>query len=340
MGKINSLEAARGVAACLVVFYHAANHIRQNFGFLPLGGVTQFGHSGVDFFFVLSGFIIYIIHRGDLGRPGELRGYVVRRLTRVFPIFWVAMAVSLLVTALSPTRMVPGIGEIVWDGFLFPLHGDAIVGVSWTLRHEMFFYAMFGLCIVHRFIGLSLMCVWLFGILLNMYIGLNVAESTFLRLALSPFNVQFFMGMAAAWMVRSKMSGLSSRWLLWGGGAFISFGLAENLGWLNGYGLSARWMYGLSAMIMVVGLASSDARFASHRAVLSLGRASYSIYLFHLVGIGVAYKLWEHSGWMAFSPIWGVYLSLCLAGVGLGVCISRWVEYPLMRVVRSLLPMR
>lgn len=340
MKKLIGLEAARGVAACSVVFYHAGNHIRQNFGVLPLGGVTQFGHSGVDFFFVLSGFIIYFIHRLDFGNPWQLGVYVERRLTRLFPIFWVAVTVSLIIVALSPTRVVPDIKEIMWDGFLLPIQGDAIVGVSWTLRHEMFFYTLFGLCVLHRILGWIVMCVWLVGILLNMAIGWDLSGSALLRIALSPFNVQFFMGMAAAWLVCLQWLSINRRWLFYGAGAFISFGVAENLGYLNGYGLSARWMYGLSAMIMVVGLATTNATFVSARAVLALGRASYSIYLFHLIGIGVAYKLWVLTGLVDFFPILVVYLSLCVAGVCLGLCMSRWVEYPLMRAVRSLLATR
>lgn len=250
------------------------------------------------------------------------------------------MALALLITALSPTRVVPGIAEIVWDGLLLPVFGDAIVGVSWTLRHEMLFYALFGLCIVHRLLGRIILSVWFGAILFNMVFNWDVSGSALLKLALSPFNVQFFMGMAAAWLVRKSWLGDGSRWFLWGAGAFIIFGLAENFKWFDGYGLGARWMYGLSAMVMVVGLVSSEVEFTNARALLALGRASYSIYLSHLIGIGVAYKLWEQTGWLIFCPTWLVYLSLCAAGIGLGVLMSRWIEYPLMRIVRSLLPIR
>jgi len=66
--KIWGIEAARGVAACMVVFYHAARHIQQDTGASVLWGMSQFGHAGVDFFFVLSGFIIYWVHSKDIGQ--------------------------------------------------------------------------------------------------------------------------------------------------------------------------------------------------------------------------------------------------------------------------------
>ncbi len=69
--KLQSIEAARGIAALLVVEFHGerALALPQYVGHMPLGGVTGFMHTGVDFFFVLSGYIIFAVHRADIGRP-------------------------------------------------------------------------------------------------------------------------------------------------------------------------------------------------------------------------------------------------------------------------------
>ena len=81
--KLTSIEAARGIAAVMVVFYHAARHLKADYNVMPWEGIAQFGHAGVDFFFVLSGFIIFFVHRTSadhkylifcislLARPGE-----------------------------------------------------------------------------------------------------------------------------------------------------------------------------------------------------------------------------------------------------------------------------
>jgi exopolysaccharide production protein ExoZ len=62
---------ARGVAALMVVFYHTTRSLSlpQYLGYIPLNNVFGFGHAGVDFFFVLSGFIITRTHTVDIGRP-------------------------------------------------------------------------------------------------------------------------------------------------------------------------------------------------------------------------------------------------------------------------------
>jgi peptidoglycan/LPS O-acetylase OafA/YrhL len=54
--RLEGVEAGRGVAALLVVLYHAALHVEGNVpGSAVLWGLPHFGHAGVDFFFVLSG---------------------------------------------------------------------------------------------------------------------------------------------------------------------------------------------------------------------------------------------------------------------------------------------
>ena len=66
--RLLGIQAGRGFAALLVVFYHATKMISlpQYAGHEPLHGFFQFGHAGVDFFFVLSGFIIMYVHYDDV----------------------------------------------------------------------------------------------------------------------------------------------------------------------------------------------------------------------------------------------------------------------------------
>ena len=93
------IRAARGVAALLVLVFHAerAVSLPQYLGHQPLGGITGFGHAGVDFF-VLSGFIIYAVRHGDIGQPGRFARYAGRRLSRIYPPYWVVTAGVLLLT--------------------------------------------------------------------------------------------------------------------------------------------------------------------------------------------------------------------------------------------------
>ena len=80
-GKLLSLEAGRALAALAVVAFHAevfgANLFTQTRHFW-----FDWGSHGVDFFFVLSGFIIFHAHRHDAPGFESAYAYIVKRLRR------------------------------------------------------------------------------------------------------------------------------------------------------------------------------------------------------------------------------------------------------------------
>jgi len=86
--QLTGVQAARGIAALLVVVHHCAGTLAlpKYAGVAFAGGYfVPFGRAGVDFFFVLSGFIIAWIHSGDVGDRSQLGQYTAKRLARIFP---------------------------------------------------------------------------------------------------------------------------------------------------------------------------------------------------------------------------------------------------------------
>jgi peptidoglycan/LPS O-acetylase OafA/YrhL len=77
----------RGLAILLVVFYH-------NFGFTHY---FFFGWLGVDLFFVLSGFLITNLLLKTLHSPNFLQRFYVRRALRIFPVYYLALFIFLIV---------------------------------------------------------------------------------------------------------------------------------------------------------------------------------------------------------------------------------------------------
>lgn len=80
----------RGIAILLVVFYH-------NFGFI---NYFFFGWLGVDLFFVLSGFLITNILINTVSKPGYLKNFYIKRTLRILPLYYLTLAVFLLVIPL------------------------------------------------------------------------------------------------------------------------------------------------------------------------------------------------------------------------------------------------
>jgi exopolysaccharide production protein ExoZ len=334
--KLLSIELARGVAAVIVVLYHAARHLDRNIGFAEGRQLFQFGHAGVDFFFVISGFIILFVHGGDLGRPGRIGHYAARRFTRIYPIYWVILG---LTVALAARSLPQSPLDVAWAATLLPTGGEPMVGVAWTLQHEMVFYGVFAVLIVHVRAGMALLGLWLgamaYGALPS---GPRGIEAVFV----SAYNLEFFFGMAAAWWLRRHEVARPGAILALGLSLFALFALAEVLGRMDGYAAWARLAYGLPSALIILGLVELERgmRIGVPARLLWLGRASYSIYLFHLFGIGLAYKLWVAAGLMDLAPAWIGYGVISAAGIGGGIAVSRLVEYPLMGWTRRLLARR
>ena len=74
-GTLASLQAGRALAALAVVAFHLSIMMGEDrYGGVPVfGAATRYGYLGVDYFFVLSGFIIAHVHGRDIGRPERLR---------------------------------------------------------------------------------------------------------------------------------------------------------------------------------------------------------------------------------------------------------------------------
>lgn len=337
--KLQAIEAARGVAATLVVIYHAARHVDRNGLGLPwFGGIEKFGHAGVDFFFVLSGFIILFAHWGDLGKPSSLPRYAERRCTRIYPLYWPVLAVYIAIAVLGRRQTQLDLPTLAANLTLFPLAGEPLVGVAWTLQHEMLFYALFVSALISRGFAVLVFGAWLacVGVALTGVVDMSAIPAA--RVATSAFNVQFVMGMCAAWIAHRVQLPAPRAFAIAGALAFLAVGVAESRAVIDGYKDPARFYYGAAALLLVVGLVESERKFGAGvpRWLGVLGKASYSIYLGHLLMIGVAWKLLAKLDVTSSVPRALLHLVLVAIGVGGGVALSMLVEYPLMGVARRL----
>jgi exopolysaccharide production protein ExoZ len=256
--RLLGLQLARGMAALMVVIFHGARGLAlpQYLGTNALAGAFEFGHAGVDFFFVLSGFIITHVHYGDLGVPDRLKRYAWRRFTRIFPIYW---AITVIYVALG--LMAPDVGQrlaplnMLEFLTLWPLGHQPLVPVAWSLEHEVFFYLAFGLAIWNRKLGWLAVAIGLAPLAAPLIGGTNTLVGGFL---LTHFHLQFLMGILAARLLAIGPVpfplGVSTAGLL-------LFGLSAVLhvqGVIIVNTLSMAVLYGASATMIVVGIATAE----------------------------------------------------------------------------------
>jgi peptidoglycan/LPS O-acetylase OafA/YrhL len=140
--RLVELDALRGIAATLVMLFHYTTRYDQLFGHtVPPAVFFSWGHYGVNLFFMISGFVIFMtLHR--VSRPLD---FIVSRFSRLFPAFWVAVILTFALTHLFdlPGKTV-GTGTALLN--LAMIHGlfkvPNVDGVYWTLEIELIFYAM------------------------------------------------------------------------------------------------------------------------------------------------------------------------------------------------------
>lgn len=162
-----SLQGGRAVAATLVVLYHLGPAISaaKYFGCCEMLAIAfSFGDAGVEFFFVLSGFIILSAHKGDISKPEMLPIYIKKRFARIYPTYWIVfISTFVLAIAWSATRnsvphdlviLLKALFLIPQDSRLVGSMGAPVIGVAWTLQYEMFFYCFFGILILNRWLAL------------------------------------------------------------------------------------------------------------------------------------------------------------------------------------------
>jgi exopolysaccharide production protein ExoZ len=328
--RLLGIQAGRGIAALLVVLFHAGHEIGlpQYAGYIPLHDSFECGISGVDFFFTLSGFIIYFVHHSDIGDPRALPRYAWRRLTRIYPIYWIVTAFALVEIAVGGHGP-PEAGYLIRSLLLLPQKGLPLVGPAWTLEHEMLFYIVFAVLIAGRRLGFAVVAGWIvlsLGSLFVAYPGMVV------QFAAAFYHVQFLMGALAARVVLTRDIRSPLRLALVGIACFFAVCIAENMAVVTyGTPLTA-CLLGLSSALIVTGIASAEMHGAVRFGPIAefVGGMSYVLYLTHPTTIGISYKAFAWMGAYTVVPGWALELvasagACCAAGL-----LYRLVERPIM----------
>ena len=161
-GHIPVLDGFRGLAALMVTVFHCwlMTDPALDRGFILHLLIGQ--GLGVDFFFVLSGFVLFlpVVRRG--GEMGSIRDYARRRFARIAPAYYIALlfqsVLTPVLTRFPSPWLAPGGGAVLLSHFLFLQHqtpswlmrqlgfphaimGFGVNGALWSLSIEILFYA-------------------------------------------------------------------------------------------------------------------------------------------------------------------------------------------------------
>ena len=326
-GEVRSIQYLRGLAAFGVLVFHAAERAGGQFGV---------GAAGVDVFFVISGFIMWVVTCRKTPSPGS---FLLRRVQRIVPLYWAvtlaAAGLAVFVPGAFPNLQVTAetlgksLGFIPYQdpqGLIAPL-----IVPGWTLNYEMFFYLVFaaGLLAPAR------LRPWLVTAALAGLVAIRPlldAANPLVATYTDPILLEFAAGV---WLGKLWSDGrLPGRLLAWSliGLSLAGFAAVAVAGIDVAAGRALFW--GLPALALVAGAVSLERRgpVRDWPPLRALGDASYSVYLIHGLAISAAVRA---LGLVGVEAPAAIFATAIVVGLAAGLIAYQLVEKPMMKLFRT-----
>jgi peptidoglycan/LPS O-acetylase OafA/YrhL len=306
------LEAARGVAALVVVIFHVFVTLEPKRGVFETHNLAQaisnfvltglFNGSGaVTFFFVLSGFVLGISL--EHVRAVALAGYIefaVKRLFRIMPAVWASIALALLIQFWF-FRSTFGRGEMV---HMLLLQDIRLNGPLWSIKIELFasFFYPF-LLFASRSLGIVFNLIGLWFI-----VGYGLEDTPFVFRYMAAFHLGILVPLLGRPIV-GWLHPAAARWLL--AGAFVAFALAAHFSRLELLNVKRQIaiecftsFYFVSFILYANSTATS--RLLTSSPLRWLGKISFSLYALHFPLHSLVFSKvadWFGDGFNAYYPL-------------------------------------
>jgi peptidoglycan/LPS O-acetylase OafA/YrhL len=318
--RFQELDALRGLAALAVLFCHFAGTCHR-LSILPYD--FRFGSYGPHLFFMISGFVILM----TLARTERAADFIVSRFSRLYPVYWASIALTLAVLWAFPNgSQPPTLSQVLINLSMLQtwFRVPDLEVAFWTLGVELKFYVIMlavylagRICAVEPFVLLWLMLIAAYRVAVT----LGVPSISLARTLLIADYGHLFAAGLIFYQIKTVGHHWSRHALL---AACLALQAAAG-GWEAAaivalfFGLFYQFVRGQLEWIAV-------------RPLVYLGTISYSLYLIH-ASIGNAFiprlpELWQ---WPALAMAVPLLISLAAAAA-----ITHGVEQPALRLIRNL----
>jgi peptidoglycan/LPS O-acetylase OafA/YrhL len=358
---IPEIDGLRFLAIFTVVLYHLNTAYSKEIGIGLSGALEQMGDSkntftmawwwvrldlGVKVFFAISGFVLALpflrFYLGKTDRKVELRGYFLRRLTRLEPPFILSLVVFYIVHLLvfnadGVDYLYHLLAGIVYGHVFIYGEPNPINPVSWSLETEAQFYLIvpFILWIVFRFQN-----KWVSGLLMLVFLVFSVwfkhdfIWNDYWNRSIPSFFINFAMGIIACWVYLENLDWIKRKSIVY-----------DVVGLLSMFGLfyfykPQHYIFNIVpfnfSLVIVLITAFKSYLFNwiyTRKIIYTIGGMCYSIYLLHFAFFHLSVK-YTKAFWVldwSYSANLGVQIMLSLPlMLGVSTLFFVWFEKPFM----------
>ena len=257
-----TLQFLRFLAAMLVLLFHLT--------------IIDSGYKGVDIFFAISGFVMYytlFVRK----RPDAVH-FIVNRITKIFFLYWIALLFMILVQPVKLSDL--NVKSVI----LFPGH-LSIIGVSWSLSFELYFYFVVGTCaylIPRKYnIVLFIMLLSITSIVTAVNQYTDVLLGTVVNYGLGPNFWEFLLGILSAYLTVTYHKQIAPNTSQLLAGISLILFLVISIRYTDPLMFV---VYGLLSFLVILFLTAYEQGIKINKKLCDLlqvmGDASYGIYLF------------------------------------------------------------
>jgi peptidoglycan/LPS O-acetylase OafA/YrhL len=356
-GHLPALDGVRGLAILLVLLYHfVAQTTATNRLEAAVNWALGYGFLGVDLFFVLSGFLITGILYDSRADPRYFRSFYMRRVLRIFPLYYGVLAVVFFGVSLMPALRgseIAGLREHQAWAWLYGINVYLSIRGGWVLSYIEHFWS---LAVEEHFYFVWPLAVWLLGarprLLMRVALGLAAVSfgarvaaslsgvSAVATTVLTPFQLDALClgGFFAVYLRQPGGEAAVKRAILpialLGGSALVfQFGLHRFTDF--GLPLMRSVREGLFRVVFVALLlhalfapaSSLAARFFRSGPMIALGKYSYGLYVYHHF---LSYYFLKHGTEFALARAVGSHTLAVAIQAGGGMAVSMavaWLSY-------------
>ena len=333
------IQVLRAIAALMVVVHHASGLGPRHSWYTQWGN----GAAGVDIFFVISGFIMAYSSRSLVGKARPGWQFFVRRIERIYPIYWLLTTVKVVMTVAVPRMERTGLGGpayLIGSFLLLPLRSGKsgilpVLTWGWTLMFEMLFYILFATALSMRIrppralgpvlVAISVVAFWVH------------TPAMPLGAYFDPIMLEFLFGMvlfeAYVWLQGGERGVPGWVGYVLAAAGFVVLFVTPD----QDFTPERPFIWGLPALAVVAGALLLEPQLgrAVPRWLMHLGDQSYSLYLVHVFVLALVAPVFlrlhlEHGFVAGTYPVVATGLAVVAAWM-----LYKFVEHPCIRYFRG-----